>query len=306
MTWYANELLLHGQRLCQLASSIFNTSRPRSCTLAYQALHPLSPLDMTSSRLSCSMVPRSVPTSNATHSQSPATPAVRLAAVPVTASDQSAAACSVARAAETPLNTSAAGSMAALRGASDQASVTTTTASVTQSAAIAKPAAAQEAAAVHPGRSPTQRSLAQPAQGISSFRHKTLGLSTVPSNSRTTDDTRYADHHAGPCTDENVDPSNVNCQMQHAESSSQRPAVYSHKRDAWNGLNGEHSNTVLSRTDWQGQAGLQQQQAAGQGSAAADASAHVDSAVPSSSTRAATDVQTHSHSRSASCSHLSS
>lgn len=49
MTWYSNALLLHGQRLCQLASCIFNTSGPRSCSLSYHSSHPASPLDMDSS-----------------------------------------------------------------------------------------------------------------------------------------------------------------------------------------------------------------------------------------------------------------
>lgn len=49
MTWYANALLLHGQHLCQLANSIFHTSRPQCCSLGYHNLHPASPLDMKSS-----------------------------------------------------------------------------------------------------------------------------------------------------------------------------------------------------------------------------------------------------------------
>ena len=49
MRWYSDALLLHGERLCQLATSIFHTSRPRSCSLSYRSSHPASPLDMDSS-----------------------------------------------------------------------------------------------------------------------------------------------------------------------------------------------------------------------------------------------------------------
>ena len=45
MKWYSDQLLLHGQRLCKIASCIFNTSRPQRCTPRYHSTHPHSLLD---------------------------------------------------------------------------------------------------------------------------------------------------------------------------------------------------------------------------------------------------------------------
>ncbi len=45
MKWYSENLLLHGERLCKIASSIFNTSRPQRCTPKYHATHSTSPLN---------------------------------------------------------------------------------------------------------------------------------------------------------------------------------------------------------------------------------------------------------------------
>lgn len=45
MTWYSDQLLLHGERLCKIASCIFNTSRPPRCTPRYHSTHPSSPLN---------------------------------------------------------------------------------------------------------------------------------------------------------------------------------------------------------------------------------------------------------------------
>lgn len=45
MKWYSDQLLLHGQRLCKIASCIFSTSRPPRCTPRYHSTHPSSPLD---------------------------------------------------------------------------------------------------------------------------------------------------------------------------------------------------------------------------------------------------------------------
>lgn len=44
MKWYSDNLLLHGERLCKIASSIFNTSRPQRCTPRYRSCHASSPL----------------------------------------------------------------------------------------------------------------------------------------------------------------------------------------------------------------------------------------------------------------------
>ena len=45
MKWYSDQLLLHGERLCKIASCIFNTSRPQRCTPWYHSTHPHSPLN---------------------------------------------------------------------------------------------------------------------------------------------------------------------------------------------------------------------------------------------------------------------
>lgn len=45
MKWYSDNLLLHGERLCKIASSIFNTSRPKRCTPKYSSSHRNSPLN---------------------------------------------------------------------------------------------------------------------------------------------------------------------------------------------------------------------------------------------------------------------
>ena len=45
MKWYSDQLLLHGERLCKIAVSIFNTSRPQRCTHRYHSTHPTSPLN---------------------------------------------------------------------------------------------------------------------------------------------------------------------------------------------------------------------------------------------------------------------
>lgn len=45
MKWYSDNLLLHGERLCKIASSIFNTSRPKRCTPKYCSSHRNSPLN---------------------------------------------------------------------------------------------------------------------------------------------------------------------------------------------------------------------------------------------------------------------
>ena len=45
MKWYSDNLLLHGERLCKIASCIFNTSRPQRCTPRYKACHESSPLN---------------------------------------------------------------------------------------------------------------------------------------------------------------------------------------------------------------------------------------------------------------------
>lgn len=45
MKWYSDNLLLHGERLCKIASSIFNTSRPKRCTSKYRSCHCSSPLN---------------------------------------------------------------------------------------------------------------------------------------------------------------------------------------------------------------------------------------------------------------------
>lgn len=45
MKWYSDQLLLHGERLCKIAASIFNTSRPQRCTSRYHSSHPTSPLN---------------------------------------------------------------------------------------------------------------------------------------------------------------------------------------------------------------------------------------------------------------------
>lgn len=45
MKWYSDQLLLHGERLCKIASCIFNTSRPQRCTPRYHSTHPHSPLN---------------------------------------------------------------------------------------------------------------------------------------------------------------------------------------------------------------------------------------------------------------------
>lgn len=45
MKWYSDQLLLHGERLCKIAVSIFNTSRPPRCTHRYHSTHPSSPLN---------------------------------------------------------------------------------------------------------------------------------------------------------------------------------------------------------------------------------------------------------------------
>lgn len=45
MNWYSDQLLLHGERLCKIAVSIFNTSRPQRCTHRYHSTHPSSPLN---------------------------------------------------------------------------------------------------------------------------------------------------------------------------------------------------------------------------------------------------------------------
>ena len=45
MKWYSDQLLLHGERLCRIAVSIFNTSRPQRCTHRYHSMHPTSPLN---------------------------------------------------------------------------------------------------------------------------------------------------------------------------------------------------------------------------------------------------------------------
>ena len=45
MKWYSDQLLLHGERLCKIAVSIFNTSRPQRCTSRYHSMHPSSPLN---------------------------------------------------------------------------------------------------------------------------------------------------------------------------------------------------------------------------------------------------------------------
>ena len=45
MKWYSDQLLLHGERLCKIAASIFNTTRPQRCTPRYHSMHPSSPLN---------------------------------------------------------------------------------------------------------------------------------------------------------------------------------------------------------------------------------------------------------------------
>lgn len=45
MEWYSDQLLLHGERLCKIAVSIFNTTRPQRCTPRYHSMHPSSPLN---------------------------------------------------------------------------------------------------------------------------------------------------------------------------------------------------------------------------------------------------------------------
>ena len=45
MKWYSDQLLLHGERLCKIAVSIFNTTRPQRCTPRYHSTHPSSPLN---------------------------------------------------------------------------------------------------------------------------------------------------------------------------------------------------------------------------------------------------------------------
>ena len=45
MQWYSDQLLLHGERLCKIAVSIFNTTRPQRCTPRYHSTHPSSPLN---------------------------------------------------------------------------------------------------------------------------------------------------------------------------------------------------------------------------------------------------------------------
>ena len=45
MKWYSDNLLLHGERLCKIASSIFNTNCPQRCNPQYRASHQKSPLN---------------------------------------------------------------------------------------------------------------------------------------------------------------------------------------------------------------------------------------------------------------------